>query len=484
MRKKQRVLAFVLSLVFTISLLIVPEYSAKAADTSTAGVNSGISQYRWTKANNLDDLPQNTKVGDDGWVPVLFVYYDYGHVDEYFGRDGTKALYSMGNYKSWDKGGDDLWNCCDAPDLWTNPQIPVEKKANGNGYIPNTFVTKGNLQCFWIKFNDRKGRKSFEDDYMKVANTSKKDCALNRYQIAGSNGDGTRGDTILCYKEQFGDDSSYFLKPDDSGDGLFKEWYVTSDSKSGDKFHFFVDLSWATDSCLIFNPYYNTMQVLDTDWDYDTSYFHVYIGEEIEPITVPSEDGRILKSGTVNNFAGTYEIPEGMTLLIQEDAVLIVSGAILNQGTIENHGVILVKNYGCILSVSNAEGKITGNIINKDGDILIKEMGFLQVPQLYKMENSTLINKGIFMTGETTDIQESIIENDGYAMYGYRIAPNSPLYSDKDGRQNPYKTLFENGVNLNFAWQMDNVKCTANNNIWNFTKQPFVNRSINNIPVR
>lgn len=117
--------------------------------------------------------------------------------------------------------------------------------------------------------------------------------------------------------------------------------------------------------------------------------FILYVGEECSSDMIESMNGNN-KKGSLS--AGGYRTITRATMLkkdeeftIESDAVLFVDSLLILRGTINNAGIIIVEEGGCIVSWNNNNG----TIINKNGDIIVRKNAGLFVHEL-QAENGLL----------------------------------------------------------------------------------------------
>ena len=123
-------------------------------------------------------------------------------------------------------------------------------------------------------------------------------------------------------------------------------------------------------------------------------------------------DGAEWSDGQGNHTVGCF-IPNGTTLTIESGGVLVISGNLLNDGTIINNGgTILIRNGGSIssfLAGKNIAANGCGTLKCNGGDILIEKGGSLyagmcdadaNIVPFSLDNNSTLINCGLLVYGQ------------------------------------------------------------------------------------
>lgn len=391
MMKKKVIISWVLilAIVFGTSLF---DIKVKAYDPPEQEKNKVYELYEWHKAKSLDDLPQKD---NKDWVPILIV-----------SGDNTFVVADFDSLTGWP------WPWMDTTELSEMYQLPSSRTSD-------RFYTRGNMNPIWIKYDGRETPK--DNCYCKVANSSRRgEGQLNKYMVAGSKSDGTVADKILAYEDGISD-SVKKVDPNDKNSDLIKSWKVTTQSETSDQFHFFVETTF-TDCCFQFQGLGSSeFKVGRWDWDDDDTYFSIYIGEKVDTKKLTSDlfDANN-NSDQMQELTGIYMVDPGKKVVIPEGAVVMVSGAIINEGTIENHGVIIINTNGQLFPMDTKEGFLK----NIGGDVIVLKDGLLRASGGFSMEKGTFINKGVSIISGRIELKDSIIQNDANCYWGYQRKNN------------------------------------------------------------
>lgn len=432
MIKRRVIISFVLILVLLISTTAQAEMPLASKDN-----NKNYDLYRWKMCESLDDLPQSY---NENGTPVIFIY---------------NGMYAQGNYNDWEESSffkHPPYHGVSSHEISSNPQFPT----GGALFAPLSyeFITRGNMNPFWIKWKNRVYPEDEDYRNSKYMNTKKTDSRVNAYQIFGSNDDGTIGKTCLAYEDKTLTNGVYFTEPDNKKEKVYTEWSITNVGKDGyennrRKFHIYIEIPNEDDGCLGFDEDEKEFMARPFSWISDESQLFIYIGEKLTSNLLDSSVfGGISTPGIMQEFNGNLVIKKDTTLEIPKDTYFVVSGTIINEGTIKNNGVIIINEGGAILTMNSSQGdlKSTG------GDILVLRGGFLYVPRNFVLENGSLINKGKTIIGSSVEIKNSVVVDDAYSYWGYNLT-NWQYY--------PFDKLYTNIFYIHMTTVNSNVKCNV-----------------------
>lgn len=112
----------------------------------------------------------------------------------------------------------------------------------------------------------------------------------------------------------------------------------------------------------------------------------IYVGEPIGD----------LKGSSLDEVTKTYEINEvawirrEQTVKVDEDGILFINSPVFLNGTIENHGIIMIQKGGCILSID--PGSAPSTIENIGGDLIVDQGGLVNVSAVKTHNGGQIIN--------------------------------------------------------------------------------------------
>lgn len=192
----------------------------------------------------------------------------------------------------------------------------------------------------------------------------------------------------------------------------------------------------------------------------DYEEYTMYIGKTTD-VTVIQRDITVGDGQTVRiNGSGAVALQAGVTLTIEEGGAAIVQSRFLNQGTIVNHGTLIVMDGGSLQPVYDPG---SGSIVCDGGDVVIMKGGrFMSSEELTLQNGSSIVNQGIFLMKKSLTLDNStlITEEGGYTLLGYDIKPagfasaaKTTAYDSGTGKNGPALTgstfYSRNSANLN-----------------------------------
>lgn len=155
----------------------------------------------------------------------------------------------------------------------------------------------------------------------------------------------------------------------------------------------------------------------------DYEEYTMYIGKTTD-ITVIQRDITVGDGQTVRiNQNGAVALQAGVTLTIEEGGAAIVQSRFLNQGTIINHGTLIIMDGGSFQPIYDPGA---GSIECDGGDIVILSGGrFMSSEELTLQNGSSIVNQGIFLIKKSLTLDNSslITEEGALTLLGYEIRP-------------------------------------------------------------
>ncbi len=251
--------------------------------------------------------------------------------------------------------------------------------------------------------------------------TAEKPTNSGYIQYAGKT-DSDNDDSPMCYvslsstgKTYLGVDSDRNLKIQSSDKTAWTVYLSDKDSKNYASF--FVNIAYRDDPALYFN---GTLYSNTKGYNSDYTKFALYIGN-ITDFTVIQDDITVGAGQTIRiSNDGGVALQDGCTLTIEDGGAALIGTYFLNQGTINNHGTIVVMDKGSLQPVYQ-----TGGTLNCDGgDLLVMSKGrFMSGESMTFSNGASVLNQGIFLASEnvTLDNASLISESGSYTLLGYDI---------------------------------------------------------------
>lgn len=188
----------------------------------------------------------------------------------------------------------------------------------------------------------------------------------------------------------------------------------------------FINLSGEKDPSLRISvsPGYQAKLYSDTKGDNDDyDQYAMYIGK-LTDVTVIQRDITVGEGQTVRiSEKGAVALQAGVTLTIEEGGAAIIQSRFLNQGTIINHGTLVIMDGGSLQPIYDPG---SGSILCDGGDIVIMNGGrFMSSEALTLTNGSSIVNRGIFLMKKSLTLDNSalITEAEGSTYLGYVIKP-------------------------------------------------------------
>ena len=281
-------------------------------------------------------------------------------------------------------------------------------------YVPDTeievskdhFFTTQDYECPWVRMDgiDNKNKHINNKQCRKysIRVPSSTEYANRKYYLTAVNDDGymsislDKEDVVWTFQSSERNDEFEIFREEGGGDDdecLYyqsrnKVVFCVNDDHGGDHFRMYVG-----------EEYHFRKQEID-------QYFYK---KEITRVT----SGEYIAEGNKKMHAEGTIIPPGVTLHLGEGSILSVEGALINNGTIENNGgVILVKKGGSIAPFLPGDGNVEkqgrGAIRMNGGDMIIQEGGAVYAGLGDEAGNtthfdldagSTIINQGLLVFG-------------------------------------------------------------------------------------
>lgn len=172
--------------------------------------------------------------------------------------------------------------------------------------------------------------------------------------------------------------------------------------------------------------------------------YTMYIGKTTD-VTVIQRNITVGDGQTVRiNRSGAVALQAGVTLTIEEGGAAIIQSRFLNQGTIINHGTLIVMDGGSLQPIYDPGA---GSILCDGGDIVIMKGGrFMSSEELTLQNGSSIVNQGIFLMKKSLTLDNSalITEDGGCTLLGYDIKPagfasaaKTTAYDSETGKSGP-----------------------------------------------
>lgn len=158
--------------------------------------------------------------------------------------------------------------------------------------------------------------------------------------------------------------------------------------------------------------------------------YAMYLGK-VTDITVIQKDITVGEGQTVRiSASGGVALQANRTLTIEKGGTAIIESRFLNQGTIVNHGTIVVMDGGSLQPIYDPG---SGTITCDGGDIVILSGGRMLSTESLKLTNgSSVVNSGVFMTKKTLTLDNAslITEKGGYTFLGFSITTERFMNAD------------------------------------------------------
>lgn len=172
--------------------------------------------------------------------------------------------------------------------------------------------------------------------------------------------------------------------------------------------------------------YSNTKGYTD---DYEE--YSMYIGK-LTDVTVIQRDITVGEGQTVRiDQNGAVALQAGVTLTVEEGGAAIIQSRFLNQGTIVNHGTLVVMDGGSLQPIYDPG---SGSIQCDGGDIVIMSGGrFMSSEALTLTNGASIVNQGIFLMKKSLTLDNSTLttETGGTTYLGYGIKPSDFMNAGK-----------------------------------------------------
>ena len=172
--------------------------------------------------------------------------------------------------------------------------------------------------------------------------------------------------------------------------------------------------------------------------------YTMYLGQATD-VTVIQRDITVGEGQTVRiSQSGAVALQAGVTLTIEEGGAAIIQSRFLNQGTIINHGTLIIMDGGSLQPIYDPG---SGSVVCDGGDIVIMKGGrFMSSEALILQNGSSIVNQGIFLMKKslTLDNATLITEEGGLTLLGYAIMPSdfasaakTTGYDSETGKRGP-----------------------------------------------
>lgn len=372
---------------FVLALTLVGELALRSVPTAAAAEPQieQLKMWKWNRVYQQSDLPANSS-----YTQILLFYYSGGRLYMLSGSSGSvntdkKRLQFNGVTPPWDAMG---------------------------GTLTNTFYTASLPTDTWVYYEGLDYANGYSGTYGKM------------YRFRSS----------LC-PNGLGYDEPYFSTDDD-----LKWTIVTQDSDPSRKdgtednisngyVKIFQNVAGAGDR---FMHVYDTSVGTNKNTGWDDSQFIMYVGTQI---TYPALKDYTVESGQVQHLAQGVYIPQGVTITVEEDAILTISGNLYNSGKIVNRGTVVLEKNACIQPTQWDDGGGLGcdggDLILMSGARLITGSGDWDADcgnGFLMKNNASCVNYGaIVSTGNVSLDSGATVENreGGAILMGYQLTTES-----------------------------------------------------------
>lgn len=373
----RRFFAFALVLLLAGGLLFGTASTAFAAEPQI----ETLKMWQWNRVRNRSDLPENTS-----YTQILLFYRGSGST---YMLNGSGASVDTEKNRLQFNGATPPWDAM-------------------GGEFRDTFYTAALPTDIWLYYEGVDYANGYNNNYGKM------------YRIHASACPGGIG-----YDEPYfstDDDEKWTIITPDCDPARKKD----SDPNIADGYvRIFDNVAGAGDR---FMHIYGSAVGTNKNTGWDDSQFILYVGKEI---TYPALKNYTVKSGQVQHLAQGVYIPGGVTITVEKDAILTVSGNLYNGGRIVNRGTLVLEKDACIQPTQwDNEGGLGcdgGDLILLSGARLITGSrdwdedcgnGFLL------KNNASCVNCGtIVTTGNVTLDSGATVENreGGTILVGYAL---------------------------------------------------------------
>ena len=225
---------------------------------------------------------------------------------------------------------------------------------------------------------------------------------------------------LNALKNASGDVKAAFMSTSDDAKPIISKFYAEHPS---DLFEIFTERGGGDDDeCLFYHDAYQVFYCVNDD--HGGSKFHLFVGEEfhfrqmiqdtsvVKNTITPVTSGEYIGAGNKRMHAEGTIIPKGITLHVDKGGILAVEGNLINNGTIENEGLILIKKGGSIspflpsgaptLHGCGAIKMLGGDMIIQEGGAVYGGIGIGEYESLtdFNLDSgSTIINQGLLVFG-------------------------------------------------------------------------------------
>ena len=391
-------------------------FSARAAEVNETTIDQEAQQKlesamgkmvlaEWTRVKSADDLRSCTT-----WTPMR-LYYDFHDI---YNKKNDLSGEKRQAYETYMENQGYL--ILDGSSVGSQSELTLQSEyISSNIYTNENFIelyARGQGRNGYILYS---GQNDKDNDGVPMCKISLNPSRNGYLDVAS--------DSALRTNESWQDNWSVYPK-----------WNGHQNTVS-----LFVNLSGAKDPTLRIEQksnyearlYSNTKGYTD---DYEE--YAMYIGK-LTDVTVIQRDLTVGEGQTVRiDQKGAVALQAGVTLTVEEGGAAIIQSRFLNQGTIINHGTLVVMDGGSLQPIYDPG---SGSIQCDGGDIVIMSGGrFMSSEALTLTNGASIVNQGVFLIKKSLTLDNSTLttETGGTTYLGYEIKPSDFMNAGK-------KTVYE-----------------------------------------
>ena len=348
--------------------------------------------YKWERVASIDDLPKND------WTAAL-VWENNG--SNYLLDTTPSGKGYVSSLKSWPIEGSRITD-----EKYAGLQAGVESGAD-EFYIAQdidlvTMSYQGkdkdndNKPVFWLKM-DGMVKNNEKNVWLSVHN----------------------------YKDRNKINSWRFIYTDnprmDYDSSIFSNWTAWQGSAGSNYITFRLNLKKGMADEYIYQKDSTILNYENKDSYKDAPGFKIYKVTE-ETYSCLAKDYTV-QSGQTQRLNDVY-IAKDVTLTVEEDAVLLLSGVIMYDGNIVNNGTVILQEDGVLQPLTASD--LLGNFTCPQGDLLVMKGAKLLCPRgLSLSTGATCVNFGIMLVSGEFNMNNAFFENrkGGTLLLGFSIYP-------------------------------------------------------------
>ena len=328
-----RLLAVLLACVMTAALAPEGFFSVKVSATTDHGTVEG---YEWHRVNVASDLPaKGTR------CPVLILWE----------KDDNTIHYANGGYAG-SSNKVDGWDAVSSGS-WVKGTSGLPDPFSGKYTDTLSFITTDVLTTWEMYITGEEDDDNHDAPMVRFYPNS--NCLLTGYDDFDFPNKETAGsDHWTIYTSEYG--------------GKYGK-----NVKAG-KVKIFANVKYADTGFMYYGS--RLYGYCDTTYDYDT--FIMYWGEKRDFSAFT--DNYTVAEGQVLNVDDGAMLDENKTIIVQPGGVMSIEGTFYNNGTIENHGTVILQENACICCSPNVNSE-AGRILCSGSDVSLKPFADAQIAQ-------------------------------------------------------------------------------------------------------